>query len=57
MGDMADRWFLSLYINSMPLIFAFRVVDCVMAMGVKVIFQIGLGECGNMGTGCERTSF
>lgn len=26
----------------MPLIFAFRVVDCVMAMGVKVIFQIGL---------------
>ncbi|KAH8089610.1 putative GTPase-activating protein [Filobasidium floriforme] len=35
-------WFLSLYINSMPLIFAFRVVDCVMAMGVKVIFQIGL---------------
>lgn len=51
-GDMADRWFLSLYINSMPLIFAFRVVDCVMAMGVKVIFQIGLGECGNVGIGC-----
>jgi hypothetical protein len=21
-------WFLSLYINSMPLVFAFRVVDC-----------------------------
>lgn len=35
-------WFLSLYINSMPLIFAFRVVDCVLAMGVKVLFQIGL---------------
>ena len=33
----------------MPLIFAFRVVDCVMAMGVKVIFQIGLGtsDIGN----------
>jgi len=39
-----DRWFLSLYINSMPLIFAFRIVDCVLAMGVKVLFQIGLGE-------------
>ncbi len=38
------RWFLSLYINSMPLIFAFRVVDCLLAMGVKVLFQIGLGE-------------
>ena len=38
------RWFLSLYINSMPLIFAFRIVDCVLAMGVKVLFQIGLGE-------------
>lgn len=28
----------------MPLIFAFRIVDCVLAMGVKVLFQIGLGE-------------
>lgn len=28
----------------MPLIFAFRVVDCVLAMGVKVLFQIGLGK-------------
>jgi len=37
-------WFLSLYINSMPLIFAFRIVDCVLAMGVKVLFQIGLGK-------------
>jgi hypothetical protein len=39
-----ERWFLSLYINSMPLIFAFRIVDCVLAMGVKVLFQIGLGK-------------
>lgn len=39
-----ERWFLSLYINSMPLIFAFRIVDCVLAMGVKVLFQIGLGQ-------------
>ncbi|KAG8744610.1 hypothetical protein FRC10_009835 [Ceratobasidium sp. 414] len=35
-------WFLSLYINSMPLIFAFRIVDCFFAMGPKVLFQIGL---------------
>ncbi|KAF8310087.1 TBC-domain-containing protein [Clavulina sp. PMI_390] len=34
-------WFLSLYINSMPLIFAFRIVDCVLAMGPKVLFQVG----------------
>ncbi|EJU03585.1 TBC-domain-containing protein [Dacryopinax primogenitus] len=35
-------WFLSLYINSMPMIFAFRIVDCFFAMGPKVLFQIGL---------------
>ncbi|KAE8266332.1 hypothetical protein A4X09_0g6017 [Tilletia walkeri] len=35
-------WFLSLYINSMPMIFSFRIVDCFMAMGPKVLFQIGL---------------
>jgi hypothetical protein len=35
-------WFLSLYINSMPMVFAFRIVDCFMAMGPKVLFQIGL---------------
>jgi hypothetical protein len=28
----------------MPLIFAFRIVDCLLAMGVKVLFQIGLGK-------------
>ncbi|KAG9017939.1 hypothetical protein FRB90_000065, partial [Tulasnella sp. 427] len=35
-------WFLSLFINSMPLIFAFRVIDCFFAMGPKVLFQVGL---------------
>ncbi|MCO5585349.1 hypothetical protein L7F22_039282 [Adiantum nelumboides] len=35
-------WFLSLYINSMPMVFAFRIVDCFMAMGPKVLFQVGL---------------
>lgn len=35
-------WFLSLYINSMPMVFAFRIVDCFMAMGPKVLFQIAL---------------
>ncbi|EJD07449.1 TBC-domain-containing protein [Fomitiporia mediterranea MF3/22] len=34
-------WFLSLYINSMPMIFAFRIVDCFFCMGPKVLFQIG----------------
>ncbi|KAJ7114088.1 rab-GTPase-TBC domain-containing protein [Mycena epipterygia] len=32
-------WFLSLYINSMPMIFAFRIVDCFFCMGPKVLFQ------------------
>jgi hypothetical protein len=35
-------WFLSLYINSMPLIFAFRVLDVFFLEGPKVLFQIGL---------------
>ncbi|KIJ55489.1 hypothetical protein M422DRAFT_24063 [Sphaerobolus stellatus SS14] len=35
-------WFLSLYINSMPLIFAFRIADCFFCMGPKVLFQVGL---------------
>ncbi|KAI6009228.1 rab-GTPase-TBC domain-containing protein [Pisolithus marmoratus] len=34
-------WFLSLYINSMPMIFAFRIVDCFFCMGPKVLFQVG----------------
>ncbi|KAF2673271.1 GTPase-activating protein-like protein GYP2 [Microthyrium microscopicum] len=35
-------WFLSLYINSMPLIFAFRVLDVFFLEGPKVLFQMGL---------------
>ena len=35
-------WFLSLYINSMPLVFAFRVLDVFFLEGSKVLFQIGL---------------
>ena len=35
-------WFLSLYINSMPLVFAFRVLDCFFLEGPKVLFQVGL---------------
>ncbi|KAF9019051.1 TBC-domain-containing protein [Hymenopellis radicata] len=35
-------WFLSLFINSMPMIFAFRIVDCFFCMGPKVLFQVGL---------------
>jgi Ca2+-binding EF-hand superfamily protein len=35
-------WFLSLYINSMPLTFAFRILDVFFLEGPKVLFQIGL---------------
>ncbi|KAL1916336.1 uncharacterized protein VTP21DRAFT_5953 [Calcarisporiella thermophila] len=35
-------WFLSLYINSMPLIYAFRVLDWFFLEGPKVLFQVGL---------------
>ncbi|KAG8940705.1 hypothetical protein FRC03_005157 [Tulasnella sp. 419] len=34
-------WFLSLFINSMPLIFCFRIMDCFFSMGPKVLFQVG----------------
>ncbi|OAA61631.1 GTPase activating protein [Niveomyces insectorum RCEF 264] len=35
-------WFLSLYINSMPLVFAFRVLDVFFVEGPKALFQVGL---------------
>jgi hypothetical protein len=35
-------WFLSLYINSMPLVFAFRILDVFFLEGPKVLFQVGL---------------
>lgn len=35
-------WFLSLYINSMPLVFAFRVLDVFFLEGPKILFQVGL---------------
>ncbi|KAG0326940.1 hypothetical protein BGZ99_008704 [Dissophora globulifera] len=35
-------WFLSLFINSMPLVYAFRVLDCFFFEGPKVLFQIAL---------------
>ena len=34
-------WFLSLYINSMPLNFAYRVLDIFFMDGPKILFQIG----------------
>ncbi|KAI7850156.1 rab-GTPase-TBC domain-containing protein [Circinella umbellata] len=37
-------WFLSLYINSMPLLFAFRVLDCFFMDGPKILFQIGYAD-------------
>lgn len=35
-------WFLSLYINSMPLVLAMRVLDCFFYEGPRVLFQVGL---------------
>ncbi|KAG5518027.1 hypothetical protein PMAC_003211 [Pneumocystis sp. 'macacae'] len=35
-------WFLSLYINCMPLAFALRILDCFFLEGPKILFQIGL---------------
>lgn len=34
-------WFLSLYINSMPLEFAVRVLDILFMEGPRILFQIG----------------
>ncbi|KAI0369748.1 TBC-domain-containing protein, partial [Pilatotrama ljubarskyi] len=36
-------WFLSLFINSMPMVFAFRIIDCFFCMGPKVLFQADIG--------------
>lgn len=33
-------WFLTLFINSMPLPFVFRILDCFFLDGPKIIFQI-----------------
>ncbi|KAJ2235334.1 GTPase activating protein (GAP) [Coemansia sp. RSA 485] len=35
-------WFLTLFINSMPLLYALRVLDCFFLDGPKILFQIGL---------------
>jgi hypothetical protein len=35
-------WFLTVFINSMPLMFAFRVLDCFFLEGPKILFQISL---------------
>ncbi|KAJ3297468.1 hypothetical protein HDU79_003549 [Rhizoclosmatium sp. JEL0117] len=35
-------WFLTLFINSLPLTFSLRVLDCLFMEGPKVLFQVGL---------------
>lgn len=35
-------WFLSLYINCIPLTFVLRILDCFFLEGPKILFQIGL---------------
>lgn len=29
------------FINGMPMVFAFRIIDCFFCMGPKVLFQVG----------------
>lgn len=36
-------WFLSLFANSMPLPFAFRIIDILMYEGSRALFQVALG--------------
>lgn len=35
-------WFLSLYLSSMPLVFAFRILDVFFLQGAKTLFQVAL---------------
>ncbi|CAH2353287.1 GTPase-activating protein GYP2 [[Candida] railenensis] len=35
-------WFLSLYLSSMPLVFAFRIIDVFFLQGPKTLFQVAL---------------
>lgn len=35
-------WFLTLFVNSLPLPYALRVLDCFFMEGAKFLFQIGL---------------
>ncbi|KAJ1733010.1 GTPase activating protein (GAP) [Coemansia sp. Benny D160-2] len=35
-------WFLTLFVNSMPLVYALRVMDCFFLEGPRILFQIGL---------------
>ncbi|TID28315.1 hypothetical protein CANINC_002492 [Pichia inconspicua] len=35
-------WFLSFFLNSMPLVYAFRVIDGVFLNGIKTLFQVAL---------------
>lgn len=35
-------WFLSLFLNSMPLVFAFRIIDIFFLHGPKTLFQVAL---------------
>ncbi|GAA5952670.1 hypothetical protein JCM10213_005221 [Rhodosporidiobolus nylandii] len=49
-------WFLSLYISSMPMVFAFRIIDCFFLMGPKVLFQVGLAILKLNGAELMRTT-
>jgi hypothetical protein len=40
-ADQTDEAVLLRFINSMPMVFAFRIIDCFFCMGPKVLFQVG----------------
>jgi len=35
----------SSFINNIPMVFAFRIVDCFFCMGPRVLFQVGYVSC------------
>lgn len=40
-GHLSDCLHICSFINSMPMVFAFRIIDCFFCMGPKVLFQVG----------------
>ena len=41
-------WFLTLFVNSLPLTFALRLFDCFFMEGAKILFQIGYTDWLNL---------
>jgi hypothetical protein len=43
-SDLLTNPCTSRFINSMPMVFAFRIIDCFFCMGPKVLFQVGYAD-------------